>query len=98
MRNRILKGEIIKNECDSDEVYKFLKLLYNPFFADRYFEPITKDEWVRVVKAAKKASTSLIYSKHIYAIYKCTLESKKITDILVSFYNTLIQKEYFVKR
>ena len=54
VRNRILKGEFSREECNSDEVYKFLRLLHNPLFADRYFNPITKEEWTRVVKATKK--------------------------------------------
>jgi len=51
MRNKILKGKIIWEDCNSDKVFDFLKLLYNPMFADRQFEAITKDEWVKAVKA-----------------------------------------------
>ena len=31
-------------------------------------------------------------------MYKCTLNSKKMTEILVQFYNQLIKKEYYPKR
>jgi hypothetical protein len=75
-RNKIINGGIIREECDSDEVYEFLKLLQNPALTDRHFEPITKEEWTKVVKAAKKTSTSSIYSKCTYAVYRCALENE----------------------
>ena len=58
---------------------------------------ITEDEWIRVVKKVKRKSVSSMFSKRIYSIYKCALESTKITNILVRFYNTVVRKGYYLR-
>ena len=38
-----------------------------------------------------------MFSKRTYSIYKCTLESTKMTNILVRFYNTVVRKGYYLR-
>ena len=56
------------------------------------------DEWKETVNKAKKSSASSIFSQQICTIYKCALESKRMTNHLVSFYNILIEQGYYPKR
>jgi len=55
-------------------------------------KPITEEEWVKTIKKAKKKSISSVFSKWNYSVYKCALESEKMTKILVIFYNAVIRK------
>ena len=50
------------------------------------------------MKKAKHKSASSVFSKRTYSIYKCALESTKMTNILVRFYNTVVRKGYYLKR
>ena len=52
--------------------------------------PITEEEWIQTVKKAKRKSTSSIFSKRTYSLYKCALESNNMTKILVLFYNAVL--------
>jgi hypothetical protein len=57
--------------------------------------PISIDEWKAVVESLKKRSASLIFSFRLYSIYKCSLYSKKITNLLVKFYNIIVNECYY---
>ena len=59
---------------------------------------MTVEEWRIVVKRAKKNSTSSIFSKRNYALYKCSLESKLLTNLLVKYYNIIIIKGFYPSR
>ena len=61
-------------------------------------EEITEDKWIRVVKKAKRKSASSMFSKRIYSVYKCALESTKMKIFLVRFYNTVMKKGYYLRR
>ena len=100
IRDKILNRTLRREECDDERVYRLLKLLnqngrdqYN-----RYRKVITTEDWVKVVKKSKKRSASSIFSRRIYAVYKCTLDSERMTDILVRYYNLIIKNGYFSKR
>lgn len=99
VREKILNGTLYAQDCDNREVLEFLTLLKNPNREDTTtFKPITDEDWVREVKRSKKASTSSIFSKRTYAVYKCALTCHRMTAILVAFYNLLLVKCYFPKR
>jgi len=75
-----------------------MKLLQTSNYNQKYYQPITREEWAIVVKRSKRMSTSLIFSKINYSIYKCTLLSNQITDILVEYYNIIIQSRFIPNR
>ena len=50
------------------------------------------------MKKAKQLSSSSIFSKRNYAIYKCTLALERMTGILIKFYNAIVRKQYYPKR
>ena len=90
IRDKILKGKLKRVSCDNDDVFEFLTLLKKLGGYEQNsngMDDITDEEWIRVVKKAKKKSASLIFSKRTYSVYKCALESSIMTRILVKFYN-----------
>ena len=99
VRDKILKGRLVEDDCDNEEVFEFLQLLKNPSQCSKpAFQPITEDDWIREVKKSKKRSSSSIFSKRTYSVYKCALLCKRMTAILVCFYNMLLAKNYYPKR
>ena len=87
------------DECNEKDIFDFLKLLerMNQIDSTKYCL-IEIEEWKIVMKRAKWLNTSSIFSKRNYSIYKCCLQSKKMISILVKYYNTIIKKEYYLKR
>ena len=51
-----------------------------------------------MVKISKRSSVSSIFSKRTYAVYKCALDSERMTNVLIRFYNLLLRNGYFPKR
>ena len=102
IRDRILNGQLRADECDSQKVWSFLKLLEVPTTLREQVpsqgQYITKEQWIDKVKKAKKQSASSIFSNRTYATYKCALSSEKMTEILVEFYNIIIEVGYYPKR
>jgi len=102
IRDKILNGQLEREQCNSEDVWKFLKLLKTPITQrernQTHHSNITAEEWKEKVKKAKKSSASSIFSQRTYAIYKCALESERMTNHLVAFYNILIEKGYYPKR
>ena len=50
------------------------------------------------MKKAKQISKLLVFSKRMYAICKCALESEKFTKILVRLYNKVIRIGFYPTR
>jgi len=98
VRDKILQGEIEVEACDYEDVHDFLKLLKNQNAVNKQWEEISISEWERVVKNSKRKSASSIFSNRTYSVYKCALDSEKLTRILVLLYNTVISKGYYLKR
>jgi len=102
IRNNILNGQLTSNQCDYEDVWKFLKLLKVPTGLRTQYPSrshrITKEEWIKMVLKAKKNSASSIFSKRTYSIYKCSIGSERMTDILIDFYNTIIEIGYYPER
>ena len=99
IRHKILSGDLDLEECSYKDVYDFLKLLAKPNHQDgNSYEEITTEEWIEVVKKAKKQSTSSIFSNRTYSVYKCALDNENMTNILVQFYNTLFTHRIYLKR
>ena len=98
-RNKILEGKLRRDDCDNEQVYQFLKLLKVPERQRcQCNKVITEENQIKVVKQSKKRSASSIFSKRTYAVYKCALSVKRMTYILVAYYNILIQNGYYPKR
>jgi len=91
IRNRVLKGQLRREDCNNEDMFKFLSLLEQPenWEQKNEFQLISGEEWVESVKRVKKRSALSIFSKRTYALYKCMLTSKRITRLLVKFYNIL---------
>ena len=51
-----------------------------------------------MVKRVKKHSALSIYLKRNYTIYKCALESERLTILLVTHYNIIMRHQYFPAR
>ena len=101
IRNKILKGSLRREECNDDDVYEFMSLLKRKggyVEGSNQMAAITEEEWIRTVKKAKKKSASSVFSKQIYSVYKCALGSQKMTSILVTFYNAVLKKGYYLER
>ena len=63
MRNRILKGQLRRENCDEKDIFELLSLLKQPEHWEQKedFIPVIEEEEQRViVKKAKKRSTSSI--------------------------------------
>ena len=78
MRDRVLNGEIEERDCDDTRVFKFLKSLKrqrNTSLNNRE-SGVTKERWMKIIKQSKKRSTSSIFFKRTYLVYKCALESE----------------------
>ena len=59
MRDKILIGEVNREDCDSNEVFEYLELLKQPEYMNTtQYKAITLEEWTRVIKQLKKISTS----------------------------------------
>ena len=69
-------------------MFEFLQLLKRKEgfeIGSNNMQPITEEEWEVMVKKAKLRSASSVFSKRVYSVCKCTLESSKMTKILVIF-------------
>jgi len=44
VRDKIMNRIITREECNSNKVYAFLKMLKSTMIANRHFEPILKEE------------------------------------------------------
>ena len=77
IRNKILSRNLQESNCDNAEVFEFLQLLKDLNFniTNTNHNEITIDEWINVVKKAKKWSVSSIFSSRIYSVYKYSLAS-----------------------
>ena len=64
-RDRILEEILIRNKYNLEDIFKFLSLLQcqNRSVLNKEYELILKQEWVEVVKKAKRISTLSILSK-----------------------------------
>ena len=51
-----------------------------------------------MVKQAKRRSASSMFSERNYSVCKCALESEKMTNMLMIFYNAMVRKGYCLKR
>ena len=58
------------------------------------FRPMEKDDWTKVVKKASKRSASSFFSKRNYAMCKMTLTHERMTNLLIKFYNMVIEVHF----
>ena len=62
MRDKILSGTLLLDEYDHLDIFDFVKLLKrNNYQGNEPFIPISIDKWTKVIKQAKKRSTSSIF-------------------------------------
>jgi len=102
VRNAILDSTLSSSQCNNENVYKFLALLKQPVHRrrsqTRSFQAVTPEQWITEVKRSKKSSTSSIFSRRTYSVYKCALDSSRMTIILVTLLNIFLQRCYYPKR
>ena len=92
IRDKILDGSLHCEECDNIAVCNFLKLLRINYNRADNSKLIVKDEWEQAVKRSKRLSSSSIFSKRNYSMYKCLLRSEQITKILLKYFNLILVK------
>ena len=101
-RDAILDRNLDLLECDNKDVYKFLSLLKQPIHLrqqeKRNFQEVTQEQWIKEVKRAKKQSASSIFSKRTYSVYKCALDSSRMTFILVTLLNIFLRRCFYPSR
>ena len=96
IQKKILNGSLESNEYDHPEVYQFLKLLTQEKYTEYRYQPITIEEWKTVVRKLKKQSSSSIFSKRNYSLYKCSIASDLFTNLLVKYYNIIFIKQFYL--
>ena len=84
----------------NDNIKEFIKLLKirNSQILTTEYHEIDKEEWRKVVKKLNNNSILSIFSKQSYSVYKYAFDGKIIIEILIKFYNTIIQKRYYLNR
>ena len=98
-RNKILDGELEREECDEEDSCEFLIMLKRKNNAQIYNNnEIDEQEWRRVAKKAKNSSTSSAHSKRDYAVCKCTLFCDRIVEVLEKFYNLILRYNHCPER
>ena len=90
-----MNGELKRDKCDEEDVHQFLNLLkrtkgLTPDEEDH----VDVNEWKQVVTKAKKRSTSSMFSMRDYSVCECALESERIAEVLVKFFNVIIKRKH----
>lgn len=98
-QQHILTGELTPRECSSPKVYHLFSLLktYLTILQSEY-SPVTVEEWTQVVKKANRTSTSSVFSKITYPVYKCAIGSPRLTRLLVQCMNITINNCHILIR
>ena len=75
--DRMLKGQLRREECDNEKVCGFLKLLKKPTEDRRDQEEkiATEKYWIKVAKQSKKQSASSMFSSRKNSVCKRALGS-----------------------
>ena len=75
-----------------------MKLLQKPNYEESPYIKITNEDWKSILRKSSRKSTSSIFSKRNYSMYKCTIESSRITTMLVDYYNIIIKNNFHPTR
>ena len=79
-----MEGLLERNNCDNTEVFEFLKLIKRKKdTTTQDFTSLNKENWSKVVNKSMKNSAS---------------SNKRITNVIVQFYNTIIVVQFFLER
>ena len=99
IQQSIVQGNLPASECDDPAVHELLLLLRADLSVlQEQRKPITENELIQVVKKAKKKSSSSIFSRRTYAVYKCMIKSPYLVTLYVEFLNLVIQNSHVLKR
>ena len=100
VRDKILKGEIRREDVDNEDVFEFLKLLEikDKTLPTKTFNPINMKDWRIVVKGSNKNSVSSVFSQRTYVVYKLVVDNEEFMDMLIMFYNLAIAKGIVLNR
>ena len=97
--SKTLEGSLEKKDCTFSDVYDFLQLIKSDFLSSsKRYKPVTREEFSAVVKQAKRISTSSVFLKRTYQVYKCLLTSEYLTNLYVRFLNLTIKNGHICKR
>ena len=97
--NKLLNGMLRKNECNNEELFKFLKLFKQlDHRRNKEMVEISVEIFISMVKCTKKQNISLVFSGRIYAVYKCIILCNRMLSVLVIFYNIILKQKYYLVR
>ena len=84
IRDKVLGGKLGREDVDDEDLLEFLSMLKTKDYYKRpQFTNFELPEWKAVVKRSNARSTSSIFSNRTYAVYKITLGSGKVTELLL---------------
>ena len=68
-RNKVLNGDMHKEDCDDERMCRFLKLLKVPVrrSSQQIRVEITKEQWKKIAMQSKNRSASSMFSKRMNA-------------------------------
>ena len=99
VRDKILSGELNREDCNEENAYKFLSLLKRKSATQvDNMKELTDVEFRTVVQQSQRRSTSSIFSKRDYSVHKCAMHCERMVKVLVRFYNTMIKHNHFPSR
>ena len=100
VREKTLKGNMTKEDCQNERMCRFLKLLKQPEGRSRKQTRgnMTREKWRKVAKQSKRRSASSAFSKRTHAAHECALESERMTNVLMLFCNTILKNRHYPKR
>ena len=92
VRDKILRGELIREDVNNENVHEFLSLLVleKKEIKTKNFDPMTLEGLKSVVKKVKKRSMSSVFSKRTYVVHKMVIDNDEFLEILTLFYNLVI--------
>ena len=100
VRDKMLNGNLQREDCDNEKVFRFMKLLqqHSRQTQQQHKKRLREHDWIQVVKKSKRNSASSVFSNRTYAVYKCALGSERMTNVLVRFHNMMIENEHCLQR
>ena len=111
-RDKILNSDMNIDDCDNQNACESLKSIKQSNHqhgrntsaqVDELHQEDRKDktnieDLTTVIKKAKRRSSSYIFSKRYYSVYKCAVESERMMQILLRFYNVIIKHQCYPGR
>ena len=100
VRDKILRGELTREDVDNENVCEFLSLLAleTKEIKTKTFNPMTLEGLKSAIKKSKKRSVSSVFSKRAHVVCKMVIDNDEFLEILILFYNLVIIKGIVLDR